>query len=31
MKRALEKHPKGAPVVIMIRRDGTNLYVAMAS
>jgi serine protease Do len=31
MKRALEKHPKGAPVVIMIHRDGTNLYVAMAS
>src|SRR5882672_151616 len=31
MKRALEKHPKGAPVVVMIHRDGTNLYVAMAS
>jgi serine protease Do len=31
MKRALEKHPKGAPVVVMIQRDGTNLYVAMAS
>ena len=31
MKRALEKHPKGTPVVVMIQRDGTNLYVAMAS
>jgi serine protease Do len=31
MKRALEKHPKGAPVVVMIRRDGTSLYVALAS
>ena len=31
MKRALEKHAKGAPVVVMIHRDGTNLYVAMAA
>jgi len=31
MKRALEKHPKGVPVVVMINRDGNNLYVAMAS
>jgi len=31
MKLALEKHPKGVPVVVMIHRDGTNLYVAMAS
>jgi serine protease Do len=31
MKRALEKHPKGAPVVVMVRRDGTSLYVALAS
>jgi serine protease Do len=31
MKRALENHPKGAPVVVMITRDGTALYVAMAT
>ena len=31
MKQALEKHLKGAPVVIKITRDGTNLYVAMAA
>jgi serine protease Do len=31
MRRALEKHPKGAPVVVMVRRDGTSLYVALAS
>jgi serine protease Do len=31
MKRVLAKHPKGAPVVVMIHRNGTNLYVAMAS
>jgi len=31
MRRALDKHPTGAPVVMMIHRDGTNLYVAMAS
>ncbi len=31
MKRALEKHPKGAPVVVMIQRDGASLYVAMAA
>jgi serine protease Do len=30
MKLALETHPRGAPVVVMITRDGTNLYVAMA-
>ena len=31
MKQALEKHLKGAPVVVKITRDGTNLYVAMAA
>ena len=31
MKRVLNEHPKGAPVVVMIHRDGANLYVAMAS
>ena len=31
MKRALEKHSTGAPVVVMVRRDGTSLYVALAS
>jgi serine protease Do len=31
MRRALDKHPKGAPVVVMVRRDGTSLYVALAS
>jgi serine protease Do len=31
MKRVLEKHPKGAPVVVKIQRDGTSLYVAMAA
>ena len=31
MKQAMEKHPKGAPLVVMITRDGSNLYVAMAS
>jgi serine protease Do len=31
MKRVLAKHPTGAPVVVMIHRNGTNLYVAMAS
>jgi serine protease Do len=31
MKRALDKHPKGAPVVMMLHRDGNSLYVAMAS
>ena len=31
MKQALDKHPKGAPVVVMIHRDGTDLFVALAS
>lgn len=31
MKRVLDKHAKGAPVVVLIHRDGNNLYVAMAS
>jgi serine protease Do len=31
LKRVLDKHPKGAPVVMMIHRNGNNLYVAMAS
>jgi len=31
MKRALDKHAKGTPVVVMINRDGNNLYVAMAA
>jgi serine protease Do len=30
MKRVLDKHPKGAPVVARLHRDGANLYVAMA-
>jgi len=31
MKRVLDRHPKGAPVVMMLHRDGNNLYVAMAA
>jgi serine protease Do len=31
MKRVLEKHPSGTPVVVMIQRDGTSLYVALAA
>jgi serine protease Do len=31
MQQALDKNPKGAPVVVMITRDGSNLYVAMTS
>ncbi len=31
MKQVLEKHAKGAPVVVKITRDGTSLYVAMAA
>jgi len=31
MKRALEKAPTGAPVVVMLQRDGSKLYVAMAT
>jgi serine protease Do len=30
MKRVLDKHAKGAPVVARLHRDGANLYVAMA-
>jgi serine protease Do len=31
MKRVLGRHAKGAPVVMMLHRDGGSLYVAMAS
>jgi serine protease Do len=31
LKRVLGKHAKGSPVVMLIHRDGNNLYVAMAS
>jgi serine protease Do len=31
MKRVLDRHVKGSPVVVLIHRDGNNLYVAMAS
>jgi serine protease Do len=30
MKRVLDQHQKGAPVVARLHRDGANLYVAMA-
>ena len=29
MKRALERHPKNAPVVVLLRREDQSLYVAM--
>jgi serine protease Do len=29
LKRVLAKHPKGAPIVVMIQRDGASLYVAL--
>jgi serine protease Do len=31
LKRVLDKHPKGAPIVVMIQRDGASLYVALAA
>ena len=31
MKRALAKHAKGAPVVVLLHRDGNSLYAAMSS
>jgi serine protease Do len=31
MKRLLAAHPKGAPVVVLLHRDGTSLYAAMSS
>ncbi len=31
MKHLLEKHPKGAPLVVLLHRDGANLYVALAA
>jgi serine protease Do len=31
MQQVLDKHPKGAPVVVMLHRDGTSLYVAMVA
>jgi serine protease Do len=31
LKRVLDKHPKGAPIVVMIQRDGASLYVALTA
>jgi serine protease Do len=31
MKRLLAKHAKGAPVVVLLHRDGNSLYAAMSS
>ncbi|HKW91765.1 MAG TPA: DegQ family serine endoprotease [Methylomirabilota bacterium] len=31
MKRALDKHAKGAPLVMRLNRDGNNLYVSVAA
>jgi S1-C subfamily serine protease len=31
MKRLLAAHPKGAPVVVLLHRDGNSLYAAMSS
>jgi serine protease Do len=31
MKRLLAKHAKGAPVVVLLHRDGNSLYAAMTS
>jgi serine protease Do len=31
LKRVLDSHPKGAPIVVMIQRDGASLYVALAA
>jgi serine protease Do len=31
MKRALDKHAKGAPLVMRLHRDGNNLYVSVAA
>jgi serine protease Do len=31
LRRVLDKHPKGAPIVVMIQRDGASLYVALTA
>ena len=31
LKQVLDKHPKGAPIVVMINRDGSSLYVALTA
>ena len=31
LKQVLDKHPKGAPIVVMITRDGSSLYVALTA
>jgi serine protease Do len=31
LKRVLDKHPKGAPIVVMIQRDGASLYLALTA
>ena len=31
MKRLLAQHAKGAPVVVLLHRDGASLYAAMSS
>ena len=31
MKRLLAKHPQGAPVVVLLHRDGNSLYAALSS
>jgi S1-C subfamily serine protease len=29
LKRAVDSHAKGAPMILMIQRDGTGLYIAV--
>jgi hypothetical protein len=31
MKRLLAKHAQGAPVVVLLHRDGNSLYAALTS
>ena len=31
MKRVLDNHPKGSPIVVMIQRDGASIYVALTA
>ncbi|HEU4439404.1 MAG TPA: DegQ family serine endoprotease, partial [Methylomirabilota bacterium] len=31
LEQVLDKHPKGAPIVVMINRDGSSLYVALTA
>ena len=29
LRRAVDSHVKGAPMILMIQRDGTGLYIAV--